>query len=89
MRIEISRSGEVDGAYPRRDGILRGRMSANGDIHGLWTQPRSDHPCREPRGGTYAWGAFEINGIYDRHPSGSWGYCGERADRDWELRRDR
>jgi hypothetical protein len=87
MRLEISRNGEVDGAYPDKNGVLRGRARADGDIHGTWTQPRSDHPCREARGGTYAWGSFSISGVYSRQPVGLWGYCGEQPDRDWRLRR--
>lgn len=88
MRIEISRNGEVDGAYPDHNGVMRGRANADGDIRGIWTQPHSDRQCREARGGTYYWGQFAISGIYSRRPVGFWGYCGERPDRDWKMRRD-
>ena len=87
MRLEISRNGEVDGAYPNREGVKRGRINADGTIHGLWVQPRSDHPCREVRGGSRAWGTFVIAGIYTRQPLGRWAYCDEQPDRDWKLQR--
>lgn len=89
MRLEISRNGEVDGAYPDRDGVMRGRINAAGEISGIWTQPRSDHPCRDARGGTKAWGTFQIAGIYTRQPIGYWGYCSEDPNRNWKLRRER
>ena len=87
LRLEVSRSGEVTGSYASKDGEMRGRASANGDLNGIWMQPRSDHPCQEARDGTYSWGSFRITGIYGRNPAGYWGYCGERADRDWHIRR--
>lgn len=88
MRIEISRNGEVDGAYPDREGVMRGRINAAGQISGIWMQPRSDHPCREAKGGTKAWGTFQIVGIQTRRPVGRWGYCGADPSYDWKLQRD-
>ena len=87
MRLEISRNGEVDGAYPNHDGVMRGRINASGDIRGIWTQPTSDQPCREVRGGTKAWGTFYIAGIYTRRPMGLWGYCGAEPNHDWKVPR--
>ncbi len=70
MRLEISRNGEVDSAYPDHDGAMRGRIDASGDIRGIWTRPRSDQPCREARGGTRAWGTVSLAGIDTRRPMG-------------------
>ncbi|TBW39187.1 hypothetical protein EYW49_06740 [Siculibacillus lacustris] len=78
--------GEVSGHYPKQEGVIRGRVGPEGTATGLWTQPRSDHPCVRPRGGSYAWGRFVIYDIGTRRISGDWGYCDEIPNRGWGFR---
>jgi hypothetical protein len=88
IRLHIEQDGEVRGEYPKLQGIIHGHVSPDGAIHGMWMQPRSDHPCKRPRGDTYAWGFFSIRHLYQRNVAGSWGYCDEEPIRDWGLQRD-
>lgn len=85
IRLHVEHGGEARGSYPRYNGELFGHVGADGGIHGIWMQPRSDHPCHEPRGDTYAWGTFYISDPWRRHVEGSWGYCHEPPVHDWEL----
>lgn len=87
MRLPLDAGGEVHGVYPKRQGEMFGHDGADGNIHGIWTQPRSDHPCHELRRDTYTWGGFVISNPYRRNVSGSWGYCGEEPLRDWQIER--
>ncbi len=88
MRIRISPDGDVRGDYPKLQGTMWGHVGPDGELHGLWAQPRSDHPCREARANTYAWGSFTISSPYHHHMRGYWGYCGEEPNRDWSIEHD-
>ena len=87
LHLHISRDGDVRGEYPKLQGVIRGRVGANGSIYGMWYQPRSDHPCASMRGDTFAWGAFSITSPYRSYVSGTWGYCDEQPNRDWGVER--
>lgn len=82
----IGPDGSVRGQYPKQSGLLSGRVDAGGTATGIWTQPRSDHPCIRPRNGSYAWGRFVIQDIGTPSMSGAWGYCDEYPNRGWGFR---
>ena len=83
LYYHVHHDGAVTGEYPKQDGHIDGRVSPDGTASGIWTQPRSDHPCLRPRYGTYAWGRFVIRDIDGPGMSGEWGYCDEVPNRGW------
>ena len=93
MYIHVGRnSGRVSGEYQqdtgaRRQGQLLGNVGPDGNLHGVWLQAESDHPCSRPREGTLSWGQFVIMNPWGRDPYGAWGYCGEQPNRSWNLER--
>ena len=89
--LHVGESGRVFGHYQQdtgaqRPGRIVGHMQPDRSIEGLWLQPASDHPCGYAREGTYAWGHFIIGHAWGHHPYGSWGYCDEAPNRDWQIR---
>jgi len=92
MEIHIDQSGRVHGRYQQESGAQRpgrlvGTAGGNGSLEGLWLQPKSDHPCGYPREGSYTWGRFTIGNAWGAYPYGSWGYCDEIPNRNWQIRR--
>ena len=74
---------EVSGDYPKQRGRISGTVDSDGTATGIWTQPRSDHPCSRERGGTLTWGRFVIRKIGTPAISGEWGYCDTQLDHNW------
>ena len=60
LYYHVHHDGTITGDYPKQSGQIYGSVSADDTARGIWTQPRSDHPCSHPRGGSYAWGRFVI-----------------------------
>lgn len=87
LYVEVSPSGHVAGRYPRKNGALYGRMTEDRTVTGIWIQPRSDQPCPTAQQGSYYWGRFMLTNPYARPVYGMWGYCGEKPDRSWDIRR--
>lgn len=83
LYYRISPDGHVSGSYPKQSGRLHGSVRPDGSASGIWTQPRSDHPCMNPRAGSFAWGRFVIRNIGSDGMSGEWGYCDEYPNRKW------
>jgi len=86
MEIHVGEGGRVSGHY-QRPGRIVGHVGRDGSIEGLWLEPASDHPCGSQREGTYAWGRFIIGRAWSRHPYGSWSYCDDTPNSDWQIRR--
>jgi hypothetical protein len=82
----ISEGGVISGNYPKQDGEIHGRVDGNGTASGIWTQPRSDHPCIRQKNGSFAWGRFILQNVGSPAISGSWGYCDEYPNRAWGFR---
>lgn len=83
LYYHVHHDGTITGDYPKQSGQIYGSVSADDTARGIWTQPRSDHPCSHPRGGSYAWGRFVIRDVGGPGMSGEWGYCDQIPDQDW------
>jgi hypothetical protein len=86
LYYHVGPGGSVRGEYPKQDGRIFGTVGPEGAATGIWTQPRSDHPCVRPRNGSFAWGRFVIRNIGTPDISGEWGYCDEYPNRGWGFR---
>jgi hypothetical protein len=86
MEIHVGDGGRVVGHY-QRPGRIVGHIGRDNSIEGLWFQPQSDQPCSSPREGTYSWGRFIIGRAWSNHPYGSWSYCDEVPNNDWQIQR--
>ena len=76
-------SGQVHGTYPKFGGEIFGQMKA-GDVDGIWTQPKSEHPCKEERHGTVNWGRLVFPAGQESGFHGSWGYCDADPTQPWD-----
>ena len=83
LDYHIDRNGGILGEYPKQNGRIEGSIARDGSASGLWFQPRSDHPCMRPQGGTFTWGRFIIRNVATPAMSGEWGYCDEVPNRKW------
>jgi hypothetical protein len=83
LSYHIQSDGTLVGVYPKQKGEIAGDMAADGSAMGVWIQPRSDHPCAQARGGTYAWGRFVFRNVGRSNMAGEWGYCDDVPNHPW------
>jgi hypothetical protein len=75
----------VEGRYEHNNGKITGTLERN-ILRGFWFQDRADMRCERTKHGTHYWGRLKFV-FTGRGFSGSWGYCENRPNADWNGRR--
>jgi hypothetical protein len=86
VAITVLEDGEVEGTYPDYDGRLVGRLTGDGTIEAIWSQPESDVRCGVAKDGSHFWGRVRWAIAADGRLEGRWGHCdGAFVDQPWNA----
>lgn len=78
LDLTVDDSLNVNGAYSKYRGKIRGRMTEDGRIAAYWLQPNSERRCGRKVYGTRYWGVVDWSVAPNGDITGSWSYCEDR-----------